>query len=397
MPQEQSQEQPTEATPEQVKQLETIAEIWGRKEELHPDLKPYLGEVEGLGVCLRHPLVYSMLHHEMMNAMVNKQYAHKKQYIEDCLAKKDYSGIIWMHERPYRWEVLMQYADKMSDKELWHLFGSIWSDTENQWQYRKSIQDLINCGRPGRENMMDEEERQFLAELPDEVCVFRGHQHVNKNGYSWTLCYWRAKWFGRRLLTNGRTYGVVAGTVKKSDIIAVLLGRGEMEIAVEPNKVYDKKAMPIKRPAYFQQVLDVTLPMFTLGKNSIHGLEHWEKVEHNAVELAANTPGADPLVCRLFALIHDCKRENENTDPKHGPRAARIVSDLQRDGVIKLDTDQLGKLIYACAKHDNGLVSKDPTIGCCWDADRLDLMRVGIHPDPALLSTEYGKTHVWRI
>ena len=35
----------------------------------------------------------------------------------------------------------------------------------------------------------------------------------------------------------------------------------------------------------------------------------------------------------------------------------------------------------------NGLVSEDPTVGACWDADRLDLPRVGIQPDPALFST----------
>ena len=39
-------------------------------------------------------------------------------------------------------------------------------------------------------------------------------------------------------------------------------------------------------------------------------------------------------------------------------------------------------------EHTDGTISDDPTIGCCWDADRLDLPRVGMQPDPALLSTE---------
>jgi hypothetical protein len=33
-------------------------------------------------------------------------------------------------------------------------------------------------------------------------------------------------------------------------------------------------------------------------------------------------------------------------------------------------------------------VSADGTIGTCWDADRLDLPRVGIWPSAALLSTD---------
>ena len=32
-------------------------------------------------------------------------------------------------------------------------------------------------------------------------------------------------------------------------------------------------------------------------------------------------------------------------------------------------------------------MTSDPTVGACWDADRLDLPRVWITPDPALLST----------
>lgn len=38
-----------------------------------------------------------------------------------------------------------------------------------------------------------------------------------------------------------------------------------------------------------------------------------------------------------------------------------------------------------------GLTTTNPTIGCCWDADRLDLGRVGIEPDPELMSTDAGR------
>ena len=34
-----------------------------------------------------------------------------------------------------------------------------------------------------------------------------------------------------------------------------------------------------------------------------------------------------------------------------------------------------------------GEVSADPTIGCCWDADRLELARFGRHPIARFLST----------
>jgi uncharacterized protein len=40
------------------------------------------------------------------------------------------------------------------------------------------------------------------------------------------------------------------------------------------------------------------------------------------------------------------------------------------------------------------LTSEVPTIGVCWDADRLDLTRVGIMPDPEFFSTAAGKEAV---
>ena len=41
--------------------------------------------------------------------------------------------------------------------------------------------------------------------------------------------------------------------------------------------------------------------------------------------------------------------------------------------------------------HTGGGLSKDPTIGTCWDADRLDLPRVGVIPTPDFLSTAAAK------
>ncbi len=52
----------------------------------------------------------------------------------------------------------------------------------------------------------------------------------------------------------------------------------------------------------------------------------------------------------------------------------------------------MGLLGFACEEHTNGDVSSDPTIGVCWDADRMNLWRVGIKPDPHELSTEAARS-----
>ena len=55
--------------------------------------------------------------------------------------------------------------------------------------------------------------------------------------------------------------------------------------------------------------------------------------------------------------------------------------------LLPLSSDHIDLLATAVALHADGQVSVDPTVGVCWDADRLHLPRVGIDPDPSLLST----------
>ena len=73
--------------------------------------------------------------------------------------------------------------------------------------------------------------------------------------------------------------------------------------------------------------------------------------------------------------------------------AAELALDLQ--GVLfKVTDERLNLLVEAIAKHADGLVTEDPTIACCWDADRLDLPRCGIQTNPALLSTPAARRRI---
>jgi uncharacterized protein len=124
---------------------------------------------------------------------------------------------------------------------------------------------------------------------------------------------------------------------------------------------------------------------FALDRRGVHGVRHWTRVRENGHRLAKQT-GADRLVVELFAALHDCCRENERTDPEHGRRAADFAATL-RGSVIRLPDDDFARLIDAIRDHDAGRTSTDPTIGTCWDADRLDLGRVGRRPATPCLST----------
>jgi len=92
-----------------------------------------------------------------------------------------------------------------------------------------------------------------------------------------------------------------------------------------------------------------------------------------------------------FALFHDARRLDDGTDPRHGPRGAAFARELHAAGLVALDEGQLETLCLACHGHTHVTHSDDPTVGTCWDADRLDLTRLGIAPDPRLLNTDKAR------
>jgi len=139
----------------------------------------------------------------------------------------------------------------------------------------------------------------------------------------------------------------------------------------------------------FEKLIEAVSGQFHADRHSVHGPDHWRRVEQNGLWLATQT-GADTLVTRLFAWFHDSKRENEHTDPDHGRRGAEYAITL-RGKLFDLDDAAFDSLVYACTWHTDGDFSADPTIATCWDSDRFDLGRVGMIPSSKFMSTAFGK------
>lgn len=134
-----------------------------------------------------------------------------------------------------------------------------------------------------------------------------------------------------------------------------------------------------------QAVLELVRRTFALPLGGIHGEAHWQRVYDNGQRLAERT-GADARIVELFAYLHDSCRLNDGWDRDHGRRAADLVRSLN-DRLLGLADEGLDSLAYACAYHSDGLVEANVTVQTCWDADRLDLGRIGIRPDPCHLCT----------
>lgn len=134
-----------------------------------------------------------------------------------------------------------------------------------------------------------------------------------------------------------------------------------------------------------------------LAASPIHGERHWRAVAATGFALAGLRPQINRRILFAFAMLHDCRRQDESWDPEHGARAADLAgrSKILRD---LLDRSEIERLAQACLFHEKGKTClEDTSIGACWDADRYNLLRLMIEPRRDLLSSGLDEDEHWQI
>ena len=127
---------------------------------------------------------------------------------------------------------------------------------------------------------------------------------------------------------------------------------------------------------------------YRLNWHGTHGVDHWHRVYMNGIRLATQD-GVNARVVQLFSVFHDACRWNEHWDPNHGKRGAELARILRK--YCPLDDEEFNLLTIACELHTKAKDHDSSTVQACFDADRLDLGRVGNYPDPDLLCTSMAK------
>lgn len=126
-----------------------------------------------------------------------------------------------------------------------------------------------------------------------------------------------------------------------------------------------------------------------------HGPDHWKRVTRNVLFLGQHHT-FDVEVGIAFALLHDCQREFDyGNDLHHGLRGSTCVDGLTHHPWWTLSPNQTYQVQVACRFHTQAQpwhwFANDTTMHACFDADRLDLVRVGIDPDSKFLFTQKAK------
>jgi hypothetical protein len=211
---------------------------WTTPCELDPELAACVYDDGPFGAMLKHKFVNEPMYMPQMNARYNTVLCWKRQHTAEALADKQWHTFIFLHERPWRLEALLELTELVDDTTYWGLVGDVWSDSENIHENFDEWDELLRYPRPGREAMMDDEERAALADMDDVITVYRGfEQDLNEEGWSWTTDRRKAAWFARRFAQEDDCPSVLVGEVNKGAVLAYLMGRGESEVIVAPEAV----------------------------------------------------------------------------------------------------------------------------------------------------------------
>lgn len=188
-----------------------------------------------------------------------------------------------------------------------------------------------------------------------------------------------------------REPGQVVPDCDALSLVGRVLGRFKCtRVQADPGTLIPMATEPVHhRSVITPGLMQGILEQYRLPLAGFHGLSHWARVRETGLRLARLT-GANPDVAELFAVFHDACRHNEGTDSKHGARGARLAEKLRREH-LQLDDKSFDLLFLACRDHTLGQTEADVTVQTCWDADRLDLLRVWVTPDPKRLCTDAAK------
>lgn len=164
--------------------------------------------------------------------------------------------IYMMTNKPYSMTFLKFAKPHLSQKDFSEILADAWIRSENPNLDKNFKQkELLQMFKDAAPHiLMDKDEQKQLVELDDTVTVYRGvttYNAKNIKALSWTLEQKTAEWFAHRFGEDGTVY---ESQIPKQHIYALLNGRGESEVIVDPKYLTDVTEAPIMEE-------DITLKM----------------------------------------------------------------------------------------------------------------------------------------
>lgn len=143
-------------------------------------------------------------------------------------------------------------------------------------------------------------------------------------------------------------------------------------------------------------------------KSRTHGVSHWERVAQVGMDIGRELKLDNVALwsIKAFGWTHDLWRTHDGRCRKHGRDGFENLLSLDCKLIQQLPEQERELIRLAIRYHSDGFIAGEAfdlglfetvelneqrivdIVGCCWDADRLDLARIGMIPRRCLISTE---------
>ena len=171
---------------------------------------------------------------------IDNQEAWRK-WVKRLIAESDdLFKIILMINKPYILTFLKHIQEYISPFDMGRVLSYGWTTTEfvsdNPNVTKTQLVKMFKIS--DRKSLMNDEEQEVLASLPDNVIIYRGVNCEAKKyirQLSWTLDIDKAKWFSNRLRKPDNKPAVYTAEIEKIDILAYF--KTEQEVVVDTRKL----------------------------------------------------------------------------------------------------------------------------------------------------------------
>ena len=182
---------------------------------LHSELLPYLD-----GTTLEHPLLRSEYAWPAMSARLNRVFelaTRENRVIDLNITHSDIQTRLTQHLQ----------TQPVDSAEYYRDIGNLWTHAELTGLTSDVVTMLIDPLHEHTDEIMTNQERNFLTDLPDEIELFRAHHESLQCGCCWTL----DEEFARRWATGiPQNNQISRGMASKRNVIAYISRRGEHEV-----------------------------------------------------------------------------------------------------------------------------------------------------------------------
>lgn len=199
--------------------------------ELCPELKDCIVDI-GNGIRLIKNKFLTTVYIKSGNDedLYNKPYRVRRELAQKYLEEENFDSFIFMHERPFRLEALVEVLFSIKKEDLFRIVEYVWTDSEGPCVNLEVWKYIFNyCEELG---VLEDSKK----DLPEKFTIYRGTRAGIKDiGISWTLDASVAKMFSERFYTKrtNKQPIVKIKEVKKGDIFLFTDARGEKEVILK--------------------------------------------------------------------------------------------------------------------------------------------------------------------